>query len=69
MVGSGFYEIYKGHSFFCYINSMSKDKSGLGDMEFAGKKTQTFKQFQLKSLIQWEQQNEKTTRRWFLTKQ
>ena len=31
---------------------MSKDKSGLGDVEFAGKvKTQTFKQFQLERLI------------------
>ena len=31
---------------------MSKDKSGLGDVEFAGKiKTQTFKQFQLEQLI------------------
>ena len=32
---------------------MSKDNSGLGDVEFAGKvKTQTFKQFQLERLIQ-----------------
>lgn len=31
---------------------MSKDKRGLGDVEFAGKvKTQTFKQFQLERLI------------------
>jgi hypothetical protein len=31
---------------------MSKDKCGLGDVEFAGKvKTQTFKQFQLERLI------------------
>ena len=31
---------------------MSKDKHGLGDVEFAGKiKTQTFKQFQLERLI------------------
>jgi hypothetical protein len=31
---------------------MSKDKRGLGDLEFAGKmKTQTFKQFQLERLI------------------
>ena len=31
---------------------MSKDKRGLGDVEFAGKiKTQTFKQFQLEQLI------------------
>ena len=31
---------------------MSKDKGGLGDVEFAGKiKTQTFKQFQLERLI------------------
>lgn len=31
---------------------MSKDKHGLGDVEFAGKvKTQTFKQFQLEQLI------------------
>ena len=31
---------------------MSKDKRGLGDIEFAGKvKTQTFKQFQLERLI------------------
>ena len=31
---------------------MSKHKSGLGDVEFAGKvKTQTFKQFQLERLI------------------
>jgi hypothetical protein len=31
---------------------MSKDKHGLGDVEFAGKvKTQSFKQFQLKQLI------------------
>ena len=31
---------------------MSKDKCGLGDLEFAGKvKTQTFKQFQLEQLI------------------
>jgi len=31
---------------------MSKDKSGLGDVEYAGKvKTQTFKQFQLERLI------------------
>ncbi len=31
---------------------MSKHKSGLGDVEFAGKvKTQTFKQFQLEQLI------------------
>jgi len=31
---------------------MSKDKSGVGDVEFAGKvKTQTFKQFQLERLI------------------
>ena len=31
---------------------MSKDKLGLGDVEFAGKiKTQTFKQFQLEQLI------------------
>jgi hypothetical protein len=32
--------------------SMSKDKRGLGDVEFAGKvKTQTFKHFQLERLI------------------
>ena len=32
--------------------SMSKDKRGLGDVEFAGKvKTQTFEQFQLERLI------------------
>ena len=31
---------------------MSKDKCGLGDVEFTGKiKTQTFKQFQLERLI------------------
>ena len=31
---------------------MSKDKSGLGDLEYAGQvKTQTFKQFQLERLI------------------
>jgi hypothetical protein len=31
---------------------MSKDKRGLGDVEFAGKiKTQTFKQFQQENLI------------------
>ena len=31
---------------------MTKDKRGLGDVEFAGKiKTQTFKQFQLEQLI------------------
>ena len=31
---------------------MSKDKRGLGDVEFSGKiKTQTFKQFQLEQLI------------------
>ena len=31
---------------------MSKDKHGLGDVEFTGKvKTQTFKQFQLERLI------------------
>ena len=31
---------------------MSKDKQGLGDVEYAGKvKTQTFKQFQLERLI------------------
>ena len=31
---------------------MSKDKRGLGDVEFAGKvKTQTFKKFQLERLI------------------
>ena len=31
---------------------MSKDKRGLGDVEFAGKiKTQTFKQFQLERLL------------------
>jgi hypothetical protein len=31
---------------------MSKDKRGLGDVEFAGKvKSQTFKQFQLEQLI------------------
>ena len=31
---------------------MSKDKRGLGDVEFAGKvKTQTFKQYQQESLI------------------
>ena len=31
---------------------MSKDRDGLGDVEFAGKiKTQTFKQFQLERLI------------------
>ncbi|MBT8587846.1 hypothetical protein G6675_06115 [Polynucleobacter paneuropaeus] len=31
---------------------MSKEKRGLGDVEFAGKvKTQTFKQFQLERLI------------------
>jgi hypothetical protein len=31
---------------------MSKDKRGLGDVEFAGKvKTQTFKQFQLEQLL------------------
>ena len=31
---------------------MSKDKCGLGDVEFAGKvKTQTFKEFQLERLI------------------
>ena len=31
---------------------MSKDKRGLGDVEFVGKvKTQTFKQFQLERLI------------------
>ena len=31
---------------------MSKDKRGLGDVEFVGKvKTQTFKQFQLEQLI------------------
>ena len=31
---------------------MSKDKHGLGDVEYAGKvKTQTFKQFQLEQLI------------------
>jgi len=31
---------------------MSKDKRGLGDVEFAGKvKTQTFKQFELERLI------------------
>ena len=31
---------------------MSKDKHGLGDVEFVGKvKTQTFKQFQLERLI------------------
>ena len=34
------------------ILDMSKDKQGLGDVEYAGKvKTQTFKQFQLKRLI------------------
>ena len=39
---------------------MGKDKRSLGDVEFAGKvKTQTFKQLQLKSLMQWEQQNKK----------
>jgi hypothetical protein len=32
----------------CYINVMSKDD--IGNVEFAGK-TQTFKQFQLESLI------------------
>ena|GEM_PF-848398 len=34
------------------ILDMSKDKQGLGDVEYAGKvKTQTFKQFQLERLI------------------
>ena len=34
------------------ILGMTKDKRGLGDVEFAGKiKTQTFKQFQLERLI------------------
>jgi hypothetical protein len=45
---------------FRYINPISKDKRGLGDIECAGKmKILIFKLFQLKSVIQWEQQNKK----------
>ena len=41
-----------GSPFFCYIDPMSKNKRGLGDVEFAGKvKTQTFKQYQQELLI------------------
>ena len=41
-----------GSPCFCYISPMSKDKRGLGDVEYAGKvKTQTFKQYQQELLI------------------